>query len=425
MKKLTAVIVGFGGRGACYSGYAVDHPEELEIVAVAEPNPIRRETAQKRHGLPDDRAFTSWEQLTAQPRLADFAIICTQDNMHFAPAMEFIHKGYDLLLEKPMAPTPQECRDITEAAEKQGVKVVVCHVLRFTPLWRTLRDYIDEGNLGQIISVEHKEAVGNLHQSHSFVRGNWRNTEESCFMLMAKCCHDMDLISWLIGKRCKRVQSFGSLSYFTPENRPAGAPDYCVQGCPAADTCHYNAIKLYYEDKENHWFRHVAAQTIDMPTDEQVMAAITNGPYGRCVFACDNDVVDHQVVNMEYEDGCTVSFSMNCFNEGRRSIHLFGTEGELLCQTDKELLQFYSFRTRQWETIPVQAAGNDIRSGHGGGDTGIMVDVLGMLRGETPSKGICAVRTSYENHLIAFAAEESRLTNRVISLDEYERSLPR
>lgn len=423
MKKLTAVVVGYGGRGARYSDYAMFFPDQLKIVAIAEPNPIRCDTARKRHNLTDEQIYSSWEELAALPRMADFAIVATQDNMHHAPALALIEKGYHLLLEKPMAPTPQECRDIAEAAERKGVKVVVGHVLRFAPFWRTVRNFIDSGRLGRVVSLEQKERVGHIHQSHSFVRGDWRNTEESTCMIMAKCCHDMDIIQWLLGKRCKRVQSFGSLTYFRPENRPAGAPDYCVQGCPVADTCHYNAIKLYYDDKKNQWFRRVAAKSIEMPSDEQVMEAITTGPYGRCVFNCDNDVVDHQVVNMEFEDGCTVSFSMNCFNEGGRYIHVFGTEGELYCQMDQKQLNFYDFKTRAWEAVPIETAGNDINSGHGGGDTGIMIDILSLLRGETPSKSVCEVRTSYENHLIGFAAEESRLTGQVISLEEYEKSL--
>ena len=423
MKKLSAVVVGFGGRGAVYARYAMEHPDELEIVGVADPNPIRRETAKQRHNIPDDRLYITWEDLAAQPKMADFAIIGTQDNMHYAPALALIDKGYHLLLEKPMAPTPQECKEITEAAEKKGVKVIVCHVLRFTPFWRAVKNTILSGKLGKVVSVIGTENVGHIHQSHSFVRGDWRNTAESTCMIMAKCCHDMDIYQWLLEKKCVKVQSFGTLSHFRKENQPEGAPDRCTDGCPVADTCHYNAMKLYYDDKENLWFRRVAAQTIDMPTDEQVLTAIQNGPYGRCVYCCDNDVVDHQVVNLEYEDGCTMSFTMNAFNEGGRSVHLYGTEGELVSSRDQKKLQLYSFATRKWEEIDVTEAGNDITSGHGGGDTGIMVDTLSLLRGETPSYSICEVRTSYENHITGFAAEESRLTGKVVTLAEFEKNI--
>jgi len=423
MKKLSAVVVGFGGRGATYAKYAMEHPQELEILAVADPNPTRRETAAQRHGIPEEKLYTTWEELAAQPKMADFAILATQDNMHHAPALALIEKGYHLLLEKPMAPTARECKEITEAAERKGVKVVVCHVLRFTNLWRAIKKAIDDGRLGKIMSVIAMENVGHIHQSHSFVRGDWRNTEESTCMIMAKCCHDMDILQWLLGSRCVQVQSFGSRSHFRPENRPEGAPDRCIEGCPHGDSCYYNAVKLYLEDKENLWFRRTAAQTIDMPTDEQVVEALKTGWYGRCVYACDNDVVDHQVVNMQFDDGCTVSFTMNAFNEGGRGIRVFGTKGELVYEPGAEVLKIFPFETRQWEDIPFKGVGNDITSGHGGGDTGIMIDLLALLRGETPSKSVCEVRTSYENHLIGFAAEQARLENRVVSLADFDRSI--
>lgn len=419
MQKITAVVAGYGSRGAAYASYSLDHPDELEIVAVAEPHAGRLQTAKMRHDLPDDRLFTTWEDLAAQPRMADFAIIGTQDNMHLGPALALIEKGYHLLLEKPMAPTPEECKAITEAAERKGVKVVVCHVLRFTRFWRAIKDVIDQGKLGRIMSVIHMENVGHLHQSHSFVRGHWRNSQESSCMILAKCCHDMDILQWLIGKKCVQVQSFGHLSHFSRENQPEGAPDRCIKGCPVADTCHYNAVKLYYDDKKNSWFRGAATRSLGNPTDDEVIEALKTGPYGRCVYQCDNDVVDHQVVNLEFEDGCTVSFTMNAFNEGGRFIRIFGTEGELVSAMRQDKLELYSFATRKWEVIDISTYGNDITSGHGGGDTGIMVDVLSLLRGETPSNSICPVRTSYENHMIAFAAEASRTENRVISMEEY------
>ena len=422
MKKLSAIIIGYGNRGYAYSQYSVDHPDELEIVAIADLNPIRRETARTRHNIPAEGLYTDWKDLAAKPKMADFAMVTVQDNMHHEVALALIEKGYHLLLEKPMAPTPQECKDITEAAEKKGVKVVVCHVLRFNQFWRTIKRVIDSGRLGKVMNIIAQEEVGHLHNSHSYVRGEWRNTTESSCMIMAKCCHDMDILQWILGQKCKYVQSFGRLSYFRKENQPAGAPDRCLDGCPVADTCHYNAVKVYPKGTSE-YFRRTAAGTNEMPTDEQVMEAIKEGPYGRCVFACDNDVVDHQVVNLEYEDGCTVSFTMTAFSEGYRGIRIFGTEGELVSSREQDYLELYPFDTRKWERIDIDVTGNDIASGHGGGDTGIMVDILSLLRGETPSDSICEVRTSYENHITGFAAEESRLTNKVVSIEEYEKSL--
>lgn len=429
MKQLTAVVVGFGGRGATYCRYATTHPEELQIVAVADSNPARRQMAQNIHSIPEEHLYATWEDLAAQPRMADVAIIATQDDMHYAPAMALIESGYNLLLEKPMAPTPRECKEITEAAERKGVKVVVCHVLRFSPLWRTIKQVIEDGRLGRIISITAMENVGHHHQVSSYVRGPWRNTAESSSMIMAKCCHDMDILQWLIGKKCKQVQSFGSLSYFTHANKPEGSPAFCIDGCPNGENCHYNAVKYYLEDKENNeWFhKHLTVRYATPITDRE---ALKLDKYGRCVFDCDNDVVDHQVVNLEYEDGTTVSFSMCAFNRGGRHIRIFGTDGELVANSETGKVEVFTFGNmrfgdpkQKWETIEVGAKGNDIFSGHGGGDTGIMIDTLAFLRGEKPSSSICEVRVSFENHITGFAAEESRLSNTIISIEEYEKSI--
>jgi predicted dehydrogenase len=418
MGKIQAVVLGYGNRGASYSDYAVKHPDELEIVAVADPIANRLQYAAQLHSLPEDRIFTDWRQIADQPKMANFAIIATQDHMHLEPALAMIEKGYNLLLEKPMATTPAECKQITEAAEKKGVGIIVCHVLRFTSFWTTLKGIIDSGAIGKVMSITHMENVGNRHQSHSFVRGNWRKTSEATPMILAKCCHDTDLIQWLIGKSCKKVQSFGSLTYFTKENKPAGAPARCTDGCPHADTCFYNAIKLYYDDKYNTWFRSVIANTVTNPSDEAVMEALRTGPYGRCVYDCDNDVVDHQIVNMEFEDMTTASLSMNAFNKGGRFIRIFGTEGEITMGEGK-WFDVYSFADRQTTQVPIDTIGNSISSGHGGGDVGIMIDAVNYFGNGIASPSVCDIRMSYLSHLIAFAAEESRLTGTVVDLEEY------
>jgi predicted dehydrogenase len=423
MKKLKAIVFGFGSRGSKYAHFACQHPEQLEIVAVADPLRNRLNTAKETHGLDESQLYTDWKEIAKLPKMADFVVISTQDQMHYEPALAMIEKGYDILLEKPMAPTPKECKEITEAAEKKGVKVIVGHVLRFTPFWKKLKAILDEGTIGDIVSVIHTEAVGNAHQSHSFVRGHWRNTAESTPMILAKSCHDTDIIQWLLGKECKQVQSFGSLTYFVKENRPDGAPDYCVKGCPAADTCFYNAVKLYYDDKENLWFRKAATRKVEPPTDEEVWEAISTGPYGRCVFACDNDVVDHQVVNMEFEGGVTVTFTMNAFNKGGRDIRIFGTAGELTADMDRGTIRIYSFETKETTEITMKAIAGTITSGHGGGDTGIMEDLVKYFNDEEPSKSVCSLRTSYMNHLISFAAEEARVENKIVNMKEYEKNI--
>ncbi len=420
MTEITAVVAGFGDRGKCYSRNLQKFGEGAKIVAVAEPIDIRRSYAKRMLELSTGQLYHDWREIAALPKMADFAIIGLQDRDHHEAALAFIDKGYHLLLEKPIAATAKECKEITEAAERKGVKVVVCHVLRFTKFYCAIKDIIDQGTLGEIISMECKECVGNVHQSHSFVRGNWRNEETSAPMLLAKSCHDMDIIQWLIGKKCTRVHSFGSLTYFKPENKPAGAPDRCTDGCPHADTCPYNAIKLYYDDKKNLWFRGVATLDLEDPSDAAVEKALREGPYGRCVFTCDNDVVDHQVVNLEFEGGSTVSFTMNAFNKGGRYIHIYGTKGELSGTMGTGRLNLYSFATKTYTEIDTKATGTTLVSGHGGGDSGIIADMLAYFANDNRSKSICDIRTSYENHLIAFAAEESRKNGTVVDLSAFE-----
>ena len=418
MKKVRAIMIGTGNRGTNYAERAKENSPEFEMVAIAEPNPARRDYVQKLYDLPDSACYDDYREILAQPKMADMAIIATQDKMHFEPAMMAIEKGYHLLLEKPVAPTPEECVQIAEAANKKGVDVVVCHVLRFSPFFMTIKNLIDEGRIGDVVNVVHTERVGNAHMSHSFVRGNWRNSKTSSPMILAKSCHDMDILNWLIGKRCTRVQSLGSLTYFTRENMPEGAPEYCVQGCPAAENCPYDARRIYLKDR---MFIQQATNKKN-PTDEDILRAITETNYGKCVFQSDNDVVDHQVVNLEYEGGATVSFSMCAFNTGGRRIRIMGTKGEIIGNMSDEYVTLFDFMTRESEQVMISGAVQDetINGGHGGGDGGIVRSFVQFVAGEYEGKSITDIDTSIESHLIAFAAEEARLTGKTIDIREFK-----
>jgi len=263
------------------------------------------------------------------------------------------------------------------------------------------------------------EQVGYWHQAHSFVRGNWRNEKESNCMILAKCCHDMDIFVWLSGKRCKTVSSFGSLGHFKPENAPKGAAGRCTE-CPVGDTCPYNAVKLYLES-DSAWFRNAATQKIG-PTDEEVEAALRNTQYGKCVFHCNNNVVDHQVVNLEFEDQTTVTFSMCAFNKGGRDIRIMGTKGELWGKHGEPNLHFYDFETKETREISTEnvAVDHSIVGGHGGGDAGIVNAFYDLLTG-VENFSLCDISEAVDNHMIAFAAEEARLTGRVIDMEEFKK----
>lgn len=421
MKKLKVILIGAGNRGGVYTDVMAAMPEQFEVVAVAEPRDSRRERIQEIHKLPDNMCFTDYKPLLALGKIADIALIATMDRDHFEPAMMAIDLGYDLMLEKPITPTPEQCIALTENAEKHGVRVVICTVLRYTPLFIKLKEIIDSGRIGKVMSINHEECVEFVHQSHSFVRGNWGNSERSSVMLLQKSCHDMDILQWLLGKKCKKVQSFGSLSYFTAENAPEGAPERCIEGCPVGDTCIYNSVKLYLESDSN-WFRSAATKLVKS-SNEDVKKSLLESNYGKCVFHCDNDVVDHQTVNMLFEDDVTVTFTMNAFNTGGRYINIYGTKGEIRAALKGDTpIKVYDIVSKETEEIP-HSGTDGVLGGHGGGDAGIVKTLYSYMIGEYNGVSVPTIQESCYNHLITFAADHARKTGTVVDVEEYINNL--
>ena len=419
-KTLTAVLVGAGLRGITYTDIMKELDDKYKVIAVAEPIESRRNYIKEKHNIDDKLCFKDYKELFALGKIADFAIISTMDQQHFDPVMMAISIKYDLLLEKPVSNKPDECVKIAKYAEEMGVKVLVCHVLRYSDMFLKIKKLILDNKIGDIVSINHEECVGNVHQSHSFVRGNWGNSKRSSCMLLQKSCHDTDILGWLIGKKCIKVQSFGSLAYFKEENAPKGSPEYCIEGCPNKN-CPYDAVKLYLDDKENSWFREASTRKTN-PTDEMVKEALLNTQYGKCVFKCDNDVVDHQTVNLLYEDGVTATFTMNAFNKGGRFIHIMGTKGELHAAIDGETpITIYDFETKETKTYDVITS-NGINNGHGGGDYGIIRTLYDYLNDNDDGISTSSITTSVLNHLVVFAAEKSRETNTVVDMDEFVKS---
>lgn len=417
MKKITAILMGAGLRGAgAYASYALTHPEEVQFIAVAEPVRERREKFARDHGIPEEMCFSSWEELLEKPKLADAALVCMQDKMHFEPAMKALEKGYHILVEKPMSPDPLECIKMGELAREKQKVFSVCHVLRYTPFFSTLKKLLDEGRIGRLISIQHNENVAYWHQAHSFVRGNWRNTVESSPMILAKSCHDMDIILWLAGANCTKLSSFGSLTHFKKENAPEGAPLRCLDGCPAEKECIYYAPKQYLTEKTS-WPVNAISNDLSL---EGRTKALSEGPYGRCVYQCDNDVVDHQVVNMEFENEVTAAFTMCAFTKnGSRTLKLMGTKGEIRGAMEKRDIEVIDFATGQIERIELEKP----TSGHGGGDAGLMQDFVRLVQSEGAEKGLTSADLSVQSHVMAFAAEKSRLESAVIHIGEYMRGL--
>ncbi|MBR7160867.1 MAG: Gfo/Idh/MocA family oxidoreductase [Clostridia bacterium] len=423
MKQLSVILIGAGSRGKTYGGRMNNMPEKYKIVAIAEPKETIRRRCQKEYGLPDEMCFTDWRDILAQPKMADLAVIATVDNDHYGPAMKAIELGYHLLLEKPVAQTVKECTDIANAAQDKGVCVLVCHVLRYTPFYKTVKSIVQSGMIGSIVNVDCTEAIGDVHFSHSYVRGNWYSEEQSTPMLLAKSCHDLDIIQWLMDKPCKKVTSFGRLTYFRPENAPEGAPVRCSDGtCPIAEACPYNCHRIYIENPDGFWgksiFRNSVATHPNM-TDDELREALKTSHYGMCVYHAGNDVLDNQVVNMEFEGGVTATLSVNAFNQGGRYIRIYGTKGELYAFASSTSIHVYTFDDKKSHEIPVCETEEAITGGHGGGDDGIVLDLYDYLCGTYTGVSVADIRVSVANHMIGFAAEEARHTDTVVHLDEY------
>ena len=251
MSIVTIAIAGLGSRGKdAYAQALAQVPERAKIVAIADPDAAKVHEVAQQFGIPAERCFHSAEALLAGPRLADALVLCTQDRQHVPQAIPALRKGYDILMEKPISPDLAQCKEILAVARETGRKVVVCHVLRYAPFYRKIKEVLDSGVLGDLMSIQAIENVGYWHQAHSFVRGNWRSKGETSPMFLQKCCHDMDLMVWLTGKSCLRLSSFGSLAHFRPEHAPAGAAKRCLDGCQAKDRCPYDAEKIYITNEK-------------------------------------------------------------------------------------------------------------------------------------------------------------------------------
>ena len=402
MEKVTFAILGMGNRGTAYAAKQLKFPEEMEVVAMADTRRERLDSANKYLHLPEDRLFDGAESILSTPKMADIMVIATQDAQHREHAIRAMELGYDLLLEKPIATDLADVNAIREAAKRLNRQVIVCHVLRYTPFYRKAKELLDQGAVGKICSIEASEHVGYYHYAHSFVRGNWHNEAASSPMILAKCCHDMDILCWLAGKSCKKLSSFGSLKYFKEENCPEGAPERCAD-CTL--DCPFHAQRFYLSRIPG-WPSNILQPE---PTEDNILKTLDETDYGKCVFKMDNDVVDHQTVNMLLEDGITVTFQMLGFtNHQTRYLRVFGTEGELWGNFSERKIYVQRFN-KEVQEFDLNTENGDF-SGHGGGDTGLIYDVIRLYRGDTfDTTSVTYLQNSVESHYMAFAAEKSRL----------------
>jgi predicted dehydrogenase len=416
IEPVRVVLVGAGNRGARYGNWIAAHPRRARVVAVAEPRSDYRDIAAATHGISGGQLFTDWRDVLGGPRTADLAVICTTDGDHVEPACALAEAGYDILLEKPIAPTEAECERVVETCRRAGVLLAVCHVMRYMPYTRALKEILASGAIGDIISVEHLEPIGFSHFAHSYVRGNWRDTAASSSMLLAKSCHDLDWLRHVVGSECRSVSSYGSLKYFKESAAPANSAARCID-CAVESTCSYSAPRYYYGILSRKGVSWPLTVLTPEPDEQTLEKALREGPYGRCVYRCDNDVVDHQIVAMEFEGGVTVSFTVTAFTEQRpRQTRIFGTEGELT--GDGSRISVFSFGTGQTKVVDVEATNDGvITSGHGGGDDGLMDAVVAAVATGDPGLVETSGADALASHRLVFAAERARLERRVIDIE--------
>ena len=410
-KPITVLLCGAGSRGRTVFGqFALENPDLVKIVAICEPLQERLEATALEHQVSEAQRFHDWRELPTDKALAQVAIVATDDNEHVEPSCYFLDRGYHLLLEKPMATSLAECERLVTAAESATGLSAVCHILRYTDYFQKLRELVKEGLVGDIVNIRHFEPVNYWHFAHSFVRGNWKNSKTSSPFILAKCCHDMDILLFLMGRTPTAIQSFGNLFHFKADNAPAGAALRCLD-CELKESCTYSAPKFYGDmlARKAHWWP-LDVVTTDF-TKCGLHKALTEGPYGQCVYHSDNDVCDHQVVNLEFDNGSTASLVATAFTEyPARETDIFGSHGML--RGDGSSIHHHDFLTGQKTSIKLESQGH-----HLGGDHALLQEFFQAVRSAEPQEISTSPTISLLSHKMAFLAEKSRLEKRVIQLD--------
>ncbi len=418
-RTLRLACIGCGARAQTYTALASKKPGLFKIVAGADPVPERVDKVRRLSGNTEFRGFASADALLAAGKIADVMIIATQDNAHYENCKAALALGYDVLLEKPISTTVDQVLEIERLATQANRRVMVYFVLRFAAFYRKVKQIIQSGALGDLVSIQANEGVNPWHQVHSFVRGHWSVVTKSSPMILSKCCHDTDIVHWLAGRRCTKIASFGSLGFFRAENAPANAPARCTDGCPVGETCAYNALR-YTTDMRAPWLAMVYDRAQEATTEE-ITSWLRASPWGRCVYHCDNDAVDRQVLAMEFEGGVTGTFTMTAFATGRH-VEICGTRGVLKggesyrqqFGTHLVLLPHEGEPTRY--TVQAEDGGYEL---HGGGDAGL-VNALYEEMTKPPGAPLEAgIESTVHSHLIAFAAEEARTTGRTVDLAKW------
>lgn len=400
--RVTFSVVGLGGRASAYlSALQELYPNEHQVVAVADPDPVKQARARNDYGLQDNQIFDTDLDLMEQPRLSDVAIVATQDKLHLRDIRGLLAKGYDLILEKPVATTLEELQEIAAVSKSfPDQMVAVCHVLRHTVFFGEIRRILESGRFGPVVSIQHNENIGYYHFAHSYVRGPWNNSETSGPLTLTKSCHDMDILLYLLGNtHCQQISSYGALSIFNRDHYdPATMAPMCVD-CPQNESCAFSAPKLYSSGK-------IKSVVFDLSSVDKVRENLGTSPYGRCVYHCDNNVVDHQSTAIKFDNGVTATFNLSAFSaKVNRSLKIMCQFGEIRAIEKPYLIETTDFRTDETTVTEL-----DIRDrGHGGGDKAFVKDFMESYLHGVPFNS--TLEHAIESHAMALLAEESRKDN--------------
>jgi predicted dehydrogenase len=414
---LTAITLGAGSRGTLYGEYATEFPRELDIVGVAEPIVERNDRHAKTHNIPDENRFVTWEHVLERPKFADMVIVSMPDDLHHEPCIQAMRLGYDVLLEKPMAQSEAECREILKVQQETGRIVGIAHVLRYAPYFIDMRKVVRSGKLGRIVNMQHMEPIEWRHMMHSYVRGNWHNSVKTTPIILAKSCHDLDIMRWIMDEPCDKITGFGDLSFYKREYAPEGSGDRCLS-CAVEEGCAYSAKKMYLRDKER--IHAIMPVVPDDPEklNELILHSLETTNYGRCAFKMENDQPEHLACAMEFRSGATATFSMDGFTSyhGRRT-RLMGTKGDLV--GDMDTFTYTDYMTREAFTWDISVS--DVKgyedSGHGGGDYRFVSDLLNAIYHRDESLLTSTVAASVESHVMGFRIEQSRKGGGVQEVD--------
>lgn len=414
-KHVTVVVIGAGARGRTYAAYALRYPKALKVVGVADILQERKENMAKQFGIPEKYRFGDWQEVFRIPKFADAVVIATPDPLHFAPCMKALEQGYDVLLEKPIAQSTRECQQILTQAKKYDRLVGVCHVLRYAPYFIALRKTLQSGAIGDIVSIQHMERIRFHHMAHSYVRGNWKNSTETTPIVVAKSCHDMDMIRWLVDKPCKSVAAYGDLYLFRKENAPRLATQRCLD-CPVEAECAFSAKRIYLEQRRYLYVFDIPDEDRNNPKHKDlILEKLRTTDYGRCVYRSGSDQCDHLVAAMEFEGKVTASFSMEAFTaEGGRLIRVMGTKGYV--DGDMKSFMVTDFLTGQKSVWAQDISSLPGYEGHAGGDFGIVKDFVLAVANRDPKRLSSTIDLSVESHIMGFEAERSRIENKKIEL---------